>query len=130
MRNLMEMITKDLHLISHMVGHSNRSPPQFSYKAKGPGLEGSQQPHSQSGAAGVEREVETRDARVGCWQAGVVRGTDGDAGGWLVGLCVGRQSGAAGPEVEQLLPLPEAHALHHRPEPGLETCEDLLLFLC
>ena len=124
------MITKDLQLISHMAGHSNRSLPQFSYKAKGLGLEGGQQSGPKSGAAGVEGEVETGDARVGCWQAGVVRGTNGDARGRLVGFCVGREGGAAGPEVEQLLPLPEAHALHHCPEPRLETCEDLLLLLC
>ena len=100
------------------------------YEAKSLCLEGCEEACPQHGAAGVQRQIESGDAGVGCGQSGVVRGSDGDAGRRLVRLCVGWEGGATGPEVEQLLSLPHTHPLHHRPEPRLEPHQSFLLFLC
>ena len=100
------------------------------HKTKSLSLQSSEDSSPQQRPAGVEGQVETRDAGVGCGQSRVIWRSDGDAGRWLVGLCVGRQCRTAGPEIEQLLPLSHTHPLHHGPEPALEPRQDLLLFLC
>ena len=100
------------------------------YKAKGFGAKSGEEACPQQGTAGVQRDVETEDAGVGCGQPGVIRRPQRDAGVWLVGLNVGWEGGATSPEVEQLLSLPVTHPLHHRPEPGTEPGQHLFLFLC
>ena len=48
----------------------------------------------------------------------------------MIGLWVGRQGRTTGPEVEEVLPLSQAHTLDDAPEPLLEARERLLVFLC
>ena len=71
-----------------------------SEEAKGLGLHCRQQSELHQRLAGVERDVQPRNAGVGRGETLVVRWADHDAGWRLVGVDVGREGGAARPEVE------------------------------
>ena len=59
-------------------------------KSKGLGLECSEEACPEQGATRIQRDVETRDTGVGGRESGVIRRSDGNTWGRLVGLCVGR----------------------------------------